>query len=71
MDGHIINVSKEDIRMLIKRASRDEHIYICLPEHASSFTQTKLVLEIYTKDQINEMFYGVMEPKKRMKLISR
>ena len=59
MDGHIINVSKEDIRKLIERALRDEHNYICLPEHASSFTQTKLVPEIYTKDEINEMFYGV------------
>ncbi|KAF3586979.1 hypothetical protein F2Q69_00029453 [Brassica cretica] len=39
----------------MERASRDEHIYICLPEHASSFTQTKLVPEIYTKDEINEM----------------
>ncbi|KAF2589798.1 hypothetical protein F2Q70_00038542 [Brassica cretica] len=59
VDGHIINVSKEEIRKLIERASRDEHNYICLPEHASSFTQTKLVPEIYTKDEINEMFYGV------------
>ncbi|KAF2581698.1 hypothetical protein F2Q68_00004954 [Brassica cretica] len=40
-------------------ASRDEPAYICLPEHASQFTQTKLVPEIYTKDEINEMFYGV------------
>ncbi|KAF3552630.1 hypothetical protein DY000_02007634 [Brassica cretica] len=59
MDGHIINVSKEEIRMLLERASRDEPSYTCLPEHASSFTQTKLVPEIYTKDEINEMFYGV------------
>ena len=41
------------------RASRDEPSFICLPEHATFFTQTKLVLEIYTKDEINEMFYGV------------
>ncbi|KAF2554076.1 hypothetical protein F2Q68_00034665 [Brassica cretica] len=59
MDGHIIDVSKEDIRKLKERASKDEHIYICLPKHASSFTQTKLVLAIYTKDEINEMFYEV------------
>ncbi|KAF2579465.1 hypothetical protein F2Q70_00011350 [Brassica cretica] len=51
------NVSKEDIIKLMERASRDEHSYICLPEHVSSFTQTKLVPEIYTKDEINEMFY--------------
>ncbi|KAF2557504.1 hypothetical protein F2Q68_00017254 [Brassica cretica] len=59
MDGHIISVSKEELRKLMQRASRDEPSYICLPEHASSFTQTKLVPEIYTKDEINEMFYGV------------
>ncbi|KAF3603104.1 hypothetical protein F2Q69_00035170 [Brassica cretica] len=43
----------------MERASRDENSYISLPEHASSFTHTKLVPEIYTKDEINEMFYGV------------
>ncbi|KAF2573131.1 hypothetical protein F2Q70_00003651 [Brassica cretica] len=59
VDGHIISVSKGDIKSLLERASRDEHIYLCLPEHASSFTKTKLVPEIYTKDEINEMFYGV------------
>ncbi|KAF2605869.1 hypothetical protein F2Q68_00044037 [Brassica cretica] len=59
VDGDIINVPKEDIRKLMERASRDEHSYICLPEHASSFTQTKLVPKNYTKDEINEMFYGV------------
>ncbi|KAF3508141.1 hypothetical protein F2Q69_00006941 [Brassica cretica] len=59
VDGHIINVSKGDIRKLMERASRDEHSYICLPEHANSFTQTTLVLKIYTRDEINEMFYGV------------
>ncbi|WZZ35147.1 hypothetical protein YC2023_018548 [Brassica napus] len=59
LGGHIIHLSKDDIRKLMERASRDEHNYICLPEHASSFTQTKLVPEIYTKDEINEMFYGV------------
>ncbi|KAF3562351.1 hypothetical protein DY000_02015485 [Brassica cretica] len=44
---------------LLERASKDQPAYICLPEHASQFTQTKLVPEIYTKDEINEMFYGV------------
>ncbi|KAF3535505.1 hypothetical protein F2Q69_00023238 [Brassica cretica] len=65
VDGHIINVSKDDIRKLMERASRDEHSYVCLPEHASSFTQTKLVPEIYTKDEINEMFYGVCGAKEK------
>ncbi|WZZ59824.1 hypothetical protein YC2023_059931 [Brassica napus] len=59
MDGHIIHVSKDDIRKLMERASRDEHSYICLSEHASSFAQTKLVPEIYTMDEINEMLYEV------------
>ncbi|KAG5393253.1 hypothetical protein IGI04_023216 [Brassica rapa subsp. trilocularis] len=58
--GHIIRVSKDDIRCLLERASIDEHSYLCLPGHARSFTQTKLVPEIYAKDEINEMFYGEM-----------
>uniref|UniRef100_A0A0D2ZTT2 Retrotransposon gag domain-containing protein n=1 Tax=Brassica oleracea var. oleracea TaxID=109376 RepID=A0A0D2ZTT2_BRAOL len=67
MDGHIINVSKEEIRKLMERASRDEPSYICLPEHASSFSQIKLVPEIYTKDEINEMFYGVVGEQEKNK----
>ncbi|KAF2576801.1 hypothetical protein F2Q68_00004907 [Brassica cretica] len=59
VDGHVNRVSKDDIRSLLERASMDEHNYLCLPEHARSFTQTKLVPEIYTKDEINEMLYGV------------
>ena len=39
----------------------DEHSYICLPEHERSFTQTKLVTEINTKDEIDEMLYGICE----------
>ncbi|KAF3545688.1 hypothetical protein DY000_02010125 [Brassica cretica] len=34
-------------------------------KHASSFTQTKLVPEIYTKNEINEMFYGVCGAQKK------
>ncbi|KAF3512113.1 hypothetical protein F2Q69_00007090 [Brassica cretica] len=67
VDGHIINVSKEDIRKLMERASKDEHIYICLLEHGSSFTQSKLVPEIYTKDEINEMFYGICGEQEKNK----
>ncbi|KAF3545174.1 hypothetical protein DY000_02005963 [Brassica cretica] len=59
LDGHTILVHTKDIRRLLEKASRDEPAYICLPEHASSFTQTQLVPELYTKDEINEMFYGV------------
>uniref|UniRef100_M4F1F3 Uncharacterized protein n=1 Tax=Brassica campestris TaxID=3711 RepID=M4F1F3_BRACM len=47
-----------DIRRLLERASRDEPSYIYLPEHANLFKQTKLLPEIYTKYEINEMFYG-------------
>ncbi|KAF2607625.1 hypothetical protein F2Q68_00044072 [Brassica cretica] len=35
VDGHIIRVSKNDIRNLLEIASMDEHSYLCLPEHAS------------------------------------
>ncbi|KAF3580224.1 hypothetical protein DY000_02033100 [Brassica cretica] len=37
----------------------DEHNYICLPEHTRPFIQTKLVPEIYTQDENNEMLYGI------------
>ncbi|KAF2575510.1 hypothetical protein F2Q70_00002148 [Brassica cretica] len=67
MDGHIINVSKEEIKKLMERASRDEPSYICLLKHASSFTQTKLVPKIYTKDEINEMFYGICGEQEKNK----
>ncbi|KAF2578772.1 hypothetical protein F2Q68_00005439 [Brassica cretica] len=59
LDGHTIRVHNRDIIRLLERDSRDKPSYICLPEHASSFPQTKLVPEIYTKDEINEIFYGV------------
>ncbi|KAF3534152.1 hypothetical protein DY000_02039936 [Brassica cretica] len=59
VDGHIIHVSKDDIRNILERASMDEHSYICLPKHEKSFIQTKLVPEIYTKDEISEMLYGI------------
>ncbi|KAF3516712.1 hypothetical protein DY000_02060415 [Brassica cretica] len=62
-----IRVHNRDIRRLLERASGDEPSYICLPEHANLFTQTKLVPEIYTKDEINEMFYGVCGEHKKNK----
>ncbi|KAF3557425.1 hypothetical protein F2Q69_00012995 [Brassica cretica] len=68
IDGHItIRVHNRDIRRVLERASRDEPSYICLPRHANLFTQTKLVPEIYTKDEINEMFYGVCEEHEKKK----
>ncbi|KAG5397555.1 hypothetical protein IGI04_019369 [Brassica rapa subsp. trilocularis] len=53
--GEMIPVTKDDIRKLLERASLFEEIHICLPEHATSFTLTRLALELYTKDEINEM----------------
>ncbi|KAF3584672.1 hypothetical protein F2Q69_00030255 [Brassica cretica] len=65
VDGRIIRVSKDDIRSLLERALMDEHTYLCLPEHARSLTQNKLVPKIYTKDEIIEMFYGVCGAQKK------
>uniref|UniRef100_A0A0D3CFQ7 Uncharacterized protein n=1 Tax=Brassica oleracea var. oleracea TaxID=109376 RepID=A0A0D3CFQ7_BRAOL len=67
LDGNTIRLHNMDIGRVLERASRDEPSYICLPEHASSFTQTNLVLEIYTKDEINEMFYGVCGEQEKNK----
>ncbi|KAF3570783.1 hypothetical protein F2Q69_00059814 [Brassica cretica] len=67
IDGHTIRVHNRDIRRFLERASKDETSYLCLPEHASSFTQTKLVPEIYTKDEINEMFYGLYGEQEKNK----
>ncbi|KAF3610552.1 hypothetical protein DY000_02048264 [Brassica cretica] len=67
LDGNTIRIHNTDIRRVLERASRDEPSYICLPEHANLFTHTKLVPEIYTKDEINEMFYGVCGEHERNK----
>ncbi|KAF3539849.1 hypothetical protein F2Q69_00023179 [Brassica cretica] len=58
LDGNTIRLHNTDIR---RKTSREVYLgntepsYICLPEHANFFTQTKLVPEIYTKDEINEI----------------
>ncbi|KAF3583190.1 hypothetical protein F2Q69_00029499 [Brassica cretica] len=67
LDGNTIRLHSTDIRRVLERASRDEPSYICLPEHANLFTQTKLIPEIYTKDEIDEMFYGVSGEHERNK----
>ncbi|KAF3594459.1 hypothetical protein DY000_02022157 [Brassica cretica] len=67
LDGRTIPVHNKDIRRLLERASRDEPAYIRLPENDSPFTQIKLVPEIYTKDEINEMFYGVCGEQEKNK----
>ncbi|KAF3582726.1 hypothetical protein DY000_02030731 [Brassica cretica] len=67
LDGNTIRLHSTDIRRVLERASRDEPNYICLPEHANLFTQTKLVPEIYTKNEISEMFYVVCGEHERNK----
>ena len=67
LDGNTILLHNMDIRRVLERASRDEPSYICLPEYANLFSQTKLVPEIYTKDEINDMFYGVCGEQKKNK----
>ncbi|KAF3508730.1 hypothetical protein F2Q69_00003498 [Brassica cretica] len=63
-----VDVSTSVARQLeFGRRAYDLYAYICLPEHASSFTQTKLVPEIYTKEVTNEMFYGVCGEHERNK----
>ncbi|KAF2609675.1 hypothetical protein F2Q70_00012109 [Brassica cretica] len=57
--GEMIPVTKDNIRKIPERASLFEESHICLPEHATSFTPTKLAPEIYTKDGYNELFRGM------------
>ncbi|KAG5384419.1 hypothetical protein IGI04_035889 [Brassica rapa subsp. trilocularis] len=57
--GEMIPVTKDNIRKLLERASLFEESHICLPEHATSFTLTRLAPELYTKDEINEMVTGI------------
>ncbi|KAF3609344.1 hypothetical protein DY000_02045756 [Brassica cretica] len=67
LDGNTIPLHNMDIRRVLERASRAEPSYICLHEHATLFTQTKLVPKIYTKDKINEIFYGVCGEQEKNK----
>ncbi|KAF3485245.1 hypothetical protein F2Q69_00053823 [Brassica cretica] len=62
--GEMIPVTKDNIRKILERASLFEESHLCLPEHATSFTPTKLAPEIYTKDEINEMVIGIVELRK-------
>ncbi|KAF2544021.1 hypothetical protein F2Q68_00032646 [Brassica cretica] len=62
----MIPVTKDDIRKLLERASLFEESHICLPEHATSFTLTRLAPELYTKDEINEMVFGICGAHKKM-----
>ncbi|KAF3487790.1 hypothetical protein F2Q69_00052895 [Brassica cretica] len=64
--GEMIPVTKENIRKILERASLYEESHICLPEHATSFTHTRLVPEIYTKDEINEMVTCICGAQERL-----
>ncbi|KAF2552539.1 hypothetical protein F2Q68_00033473 [Brassica cretica] len=64
--GEMIPVTKDDIRKLLERASLFEESHICLPEHATSFTLTRLAPELYTKDEINEMVFGICGAQEKL-----
>ncbi|KAG5410838.1 hypothetical protein IGI04_007157 [Brassica rapa subsp. trilocularis] len=64
--GEMIHVTKDDIRNLLERASLFEESHICLPEHATSFTLTRLAPELYTKDEINEMVTGICGAQEKL-----
>ncbi|KAF3585569.1 hypothetical protein F2Q69_00030050 [Brassica cretica] len=62
----MIHVTKDNITKILERASLFEESHICLPEHATSFTPTKLALEIYTKDEFNEMVTGICRAQEKL-----
>ncbi|KAF3524379.1 hypothetical protein F2Q69_00047044 [Brassica cretica] len=64
--GDMIPVTKDDIRKILERATLFGEGHICLPEHATSFTPTKLAPEIYTKDEINEMVTGICGTQEKL-----
>ncbi|KAG5397634.1 hypothetical protein IGI04_019448 [Brassica rapa subsp. trilocularis] len=64
--GERIPVTKDDIRKLLERASLFEECHICLPEHATSFTLTRLAPELYTKDEIDEMVFGIYGAQEKL-----
>ena len=64
--GEMIPVTKDDIRKLLERASLFEESHICLPEHATSFTLTRLGPELYTKDEIDEMVFGICGAQEKL-----
>ncbi|KAG5397577.1 hypothetical protein IGI04_019391 [Brassica rapa subsp. trilocularis] len=56
----------DDIRKLLERASLFEESHICLPEHATSFTLTRLAPELYTKNEINEIVTGICGAQEKL-----
>ncbi|KAF3607628.1 hypothetical protein DY000_02046450 [Brassica cretica] len=64
--GEMIHVTKDNIRKILERASLFEESHLCLPEHATSFTPTKLAPDIYIKDEINEMVTGICGAQEKL-----
>ena len=64
--GEMIPVTKDNIRKILERASLFEESHICLPEHATSFTLTRLAPELYTKDEIDEMVFGICAAQEKL-----
>ncbi|KAG5414877.1 hypothetical protein IGI04_002444 [Brassica rapa subsp. trilocularis] len=64
--GEMIPVTKENIRKILERASLFEESHICLPEHATSFTPTRLAPELYTKEEIDEMVVGICGAQEKL-----
>ncbi|KAF2587563.1 hypothetical protein F2Q70_00037223 [Brassica cretica] len=64
--GEMIPVTKGNIRKLLERASLFEESHICLQEHATSFTLTTLAPELYTKDEIDEMVFGICGAQEKL-----
>ncbi|KAG5388529.1 hypothetical protein IGI04_030070 [Brassica rapa subsp. trilocularis] len=46
--------------------TKGQQSHICLPEHANSFTLTRLAPELYTKDEIDEMVFGICGAQEKL-----
>ncbi|KAG5375427.1 hypothetical protein IGI04_040023 [Brassica rapa subsp. trilocularis] len=64
--GEMIPVTKDNIRKILERASLFEERHICLPEHATSFTPTRLAPELYTKEEIDEMVFDICGAQEKL-----
>ncbi|KAG5384661.1 hypothetical protein IGI04_036131 [Brassica rapa subsp. trilocularis] len=64
--GEMIPVTKDNIRKILERASLFEESHICLPEHATSFTLTRLAPVLYNKEEIDEMVFGICGAQEKL-----
>ncbi|KAG5384493.1 hypothetical protein IGI04_035963 [Brassica rapa subsp. trilocularis] len=64
--GEMIPVTKDNIRKILEIASLFEESHICLREHATSFTLTRLAPELYTKEEIDEMVFGICGAREKL-----